>query len=236
MIRITICDDSERDLAVIRAELARYEKTKQIKFRLSAFTSPANLVFALGDGELADLYILDVSMPGMDGFAVADEIRKRSETAVIVFLTSMADQAAKGYRSKALRYVDKSDLRRGLPEALDAAIAAIDEQDEKSVLLRRYCEWRRVPLKEIVSVARVSRQLSISTVSLGELSVSRGISEFYDELNDKRFLFIDRSCFVNIDHIASLSGGDSLTLTDGRVLPVSRREMPRVKQALLDLT
>ena len=35
-----------------------------------------------------DLYILDIEMPGMDGIAVAQEIRKRNSKALIVFLTS----------------------------------------------------------------------------------------------------------------------------------------------------
>ncbi len=233
MIRLTICDDSKRDISAICAALAHYEQEKEVKLNISAYSSPENLLLALGDGELADVYVLDVSMPGTDGFTLADEIRSHSETAVIIFLTSMEDQAAMGYKSRALRYVSKLNLEKGLPEALDAARAELEKQRGSSVLLRRYSDWQRVPLREIVSVTRVARQLNIATVSMGVLTDNRGISEFFDALGDDRFLFIDRSCFVNIDYISSLRG-DSLTMTDGSVLPVSRRAMQQVKKALIE--
>lgn len=52
-------------------------------------------------------------------------------------------------------------------------------------------------------------------------------------LSDNRFLFVDRSCFVNIDYISQIKGY-SLKLTDGQILPISRRSLQNVKQTLLE--
>ena len=233
MIRINICDDSQQDIEVLKNEIEKYEIKKHIRFDVEAFKKPEQIFYQLQDNMLADIYILDVSMPGMSGFELADEIRKYSEDAVIIFLTSMENQAAMGYRSRALRYLLKMNVERDLEEALDSAVCQVEKPDEKIITLHRYSEYWRVPYRDIVCVSRLSRQLIITTASHGELTDNRGITEFYKLLDDNRFLFIDRGCFVNVDYISVLSGYE-LKMKNGKVLQISRRCLQGVKKFLLE--
>lgn len=233
MIHINICDDSQQDIDVLKSELEKYEVKKHIRFDVSAFLKPELLSYELQDNKLADIYILDVSMPGINGFELADEIRKYTETAVIIFLTSMESQATMGYKSRALRYVLKLNIEWDLEEALDSAVAQIKKPDDKIITIRRYSEYWRVPYRDIVCVRRLSRQLVITTESQGELTDNRGITEFYNILDDNRFLFVDRGCFVNVDYISQLSGYE-LKLKNGKILQISRRCLQGVKKFLLE--
>lgn len=233
MINIAVCDDSEYDLELIKKELKKYSLKKHVNLAISTFSKPDMLLYELSDNKIADIYILDVSMPGKDGFQLADDIRKYTSTSVIMFLTSMEDQAINGYKSKALRYIIKLNLDRDIEEAMDSAISEIYKADETTVALHHYNDYRKVLYKDIVSVNRISRQLVITTDSQGELTDSRGIGEFFDTLNDNRFIFIDRSCFVNIDYISQIDGY-SLKLKNGQVLPISRRQLPKVKQMIIE--
>lgn len=233
MIRINICDDSQQDIEVLKNELEKYELKKHISFDIVDFSKPELLSYELQDNRLADIYILDVSMPGINGFELADEIRKYTETAVIIFLTSMESQASMGYKSRALRYVLKLNIESELEEAVDSAVAQVKKPDEKIITIRRYNEYWRVPYRDIVCVSRLSRQLVITTVSQEELRDNRGITEFYNILDDNRFLFIDRGCFVNVDYISQLSGYD-LKLKNGKILQISRRCLQGVKKFLLE--
>jgi len=56
-----------------------------------------------------DLCILDVMMPKLDGFSVADAIRKQDESIPIIFLTakSLKEDAIKGFKVGADDYVTK---------------------------------------------------------------------------------------------------------------------------------
>lgn len=233
MIRINICDDSQQDIEVLKNELEKYGLKKHISFDIVDFSKPELLSYELQDNRLADIYILDVSMPGINGFELADEIRKYTETAVIIFLTSMESQASMGYKSRALRYVLKLNIESELEEAVDSAVAQVKKPDEKIITIRRYNEYWRVPYRDIVCVSRLSRQLVITTVSQEELRDNRGITEFYNILDDNRFLFIDRGCFVNVDYISQLSGYD-LKLKNGKILQISRRCLQGVKKFLLE--
>lgn len=233
MINIAICDDSEYDIDLLKKELDLYSLKKHVKLSINAFLNPDLLIYELNDDKIADIYILDVSMPGKDGFQLADEIRKHTSTSVILFLTSHDDMAAYGYKSKALRYIIKLNLSRDVEEALDNALKEISTVDENTVTIHKYSDYWRIPYKEIISVTRVSRQLIVSTSSFGELTDNRGITEFFNSLNDNRFLFIDRSCFVNIDYISQIEGYN-LKLKSGQILAISRRSLQNVKQVLLE--
>lgn len=233
MIRINICDDSQQDIEILKNELEKYELRKHLRFDITAFLKPELLLYELQDNNIADIYILDVSMPVRNGFELAEEIRKHSDTAVIIFLTSMESQATMGYKAKALRYVIKVNIEKDLEEALDSAVAEVKKPDDKVVTIHRYSEFWRVPYREIVCVTRLSRQLVITTDSLGELTENRGITDFYNVLDDNRFLFIDRGCFVNVDYISQLSGYE-LKMKNGKVLHISRRCLQSVKKFLLE--
>ncbi len=233
MLNISICDDSRYDIELLKKKIQEYSTKKHIQINITEFEKPEMLLYELTDGKIADIYFLDVSMPEKDGFELADEIRKYTSTSIIMFLTSHDEQAVCGYKAKALRYILKLNMERDIEEALDSAVSELSKEDENTITLHRYNDYWRVPYKEIISVTRISRQLNIETVSFGTLTDNRGITEFFDILNNDRFMFIDRSCFVNIDFISQINGYN-LKLKNGQVLPISRRSLQNVKQKLLE--
>ena len=233
MFNVSICDDSKYDIDKIKNALGMFSKRKHVELSISEFSNPEMLMYEIEDGKIADIFILDVEMPNMDGFELADKIREHTETSIIIFLTSHDEMASMGYKSKALRYVIKLNLERDIEEALDSSIAEISNVNDKTITLHHYNDYWRIAYKDIICVTRISRQLVITTRLLGDITDNRGIKEFFDMLSDNRFLFVDRSCFVNIDYISQIKGY-SLKLTDGQILPISRRSLQNVKQTLLE--
>lgn len=233
MFNVSICDDSKYDIDKIKNALGMFSKRKHVELSISEFSNPEMLMYEIEDGKIADIFILDVEMPNMDGFELADKIREHTETSIIIFLTSHDEMASMGYKSKALRYVIKLNLERDIEEALDSAIAEISNVNDKTITLHHYNDYWRIAYKDIICVTRISKQLVITTRLLGDITDNRGIKEFFDMLSDNRFLFVDRSCFVNIDYISQIKGY-SLKLTDGQILPISRRSLQNVKQTLLE--
>lgn len=232
MITLTICDDDELELEEITKLICRCLNEQRVEYTVHTFSSPNNLLYGLADNQISDIYLLDISMPEKDGFAVADEIRKLVPNAVVIFLTSHGELASVGYLYDAHRYVLKMKMNEDLPEAIKSAIQKLPALLERSIVIRHYNDAWKIPYSNIVSVTRVGRQLEILTLTQGVVLDRRGIKELYELLNDERFLFIDRSCFINIDFTSHFSGS-SIKLTTGHSLPISRRSMQSAKNAIL---
>jgi CheY-like chemotaxis protein len=87
--KIVIADDDENILKVVAAAL------RQLPIDVEVFTaSDGNQALQVIESMGADLAILDLKMPGMDGFAVCDQLRKDIRTAFlpILMLTANSDQ------------------------------------------------------------------------------------------------------------------------------------------------
>lgn len=72
-MRVAICDDNQQDIERIR----RYT-LRMIDYAVEYvfYTRPEELLRECADAEQKpDMYILDIEMPGMDGLAVAKQIR-----------------------------------------------------------------------------------------------------------------------------------------------------------------
>ena len=73
-----------------------------------------------------DLIVLDINMPGLDGFQTKRELDRAGSRAPVVFLSADAhdDHAIAAFRCGARGFVQKSRLGRDLHSALDLALHA----------------------------------------------------------------------------------------------------------------
>jgi len=116
--RVLLVDDNE-------AMLARVAKVLTPGYAVvGVFNSgPAALEAAIG--LRPDVVVLDVSMPGMNGFEVAARLRKAGCTAAVVFLTvhDEAEFVVAALAAGGLAYVLKARLVSDLPVAICEARA-----------------------------------------------------------------------------------------------------------------
>ncbi len=150
-----------------RAKILCVDDTPDNLFALEAILEPLGqelvraasgeeaLRHLLGD-EFA-LILLDVQMPGLDGFQTADLIKQRERTrhVPIIFLTAIskdAENVFKGYESGAVDYL----LKPFDPDVLRTKVAVFVELWQKTVELRRQAEQLRV--QELASLERESEE------------------------------------------------------------------------------
>lgn len=83
--------------------------------------------------------ILDIEMPGINGLAAAEEIRKKDKDCSIIFLTAFDEfgYAKKAISVKALDYLLKPCPEEELISALDEAIRLLDEREELLARLQK---------------------------------------------------------------------------------------------------
>lgn len=110
-----ICVDDERllmeDTVAMCRELALVDEAV-------GFTRPADALMYL-DRERADLALLDIDMPGMNGIELAEAIRERQPDVSVIFLTGYPEYALKAYEVHPVGYL----LKPVKKEKLEAEIA-----------------------------------------------------------------------------------------------------------------
>src|SRR5688572_26887301 len=138
-INILIVDDEPKNLTVLETILDNPD------YRLIRAESADHALRALIVEEFA-LLILDIRMPGMTGFELADMIKKRKKTAQvpIIFLTAyyLEDKhVIEGYETGAVDYL----IKPVNPAILRSKVAAFAELHRKNrALLAEVSERRRI--------------------------------------------------------------------------------------------
>ncbi len=143
-VRILVVDDDARNGAAMRGTL------EGLDAEVVVVTSGADALRALLDGHFA-VVLLDVQMPGMDGFETAELIRRRDRTrdVPIVFVTAIhqADEhVRRGYDLGAVDYLFKPFepviLRQKVRVFVELARARIEAEEHARLLAISEARYR----------------------------------------------------------------------------------------------
>jgi len=150
-VNILLVDDRPDKLLALEAILSSLNQNLiQVHSGKEALRRLLKLDFAV--------ILLDVSMPGMDGFETAALIRKRinSEHTPIIFITAIGNSEnhiAKGYQLGAVDYM----LAPIIPEILRTKVSVFVELYKKTELIQRQAEELR---RDIAARQRAEEQIS----------------------------------------------------------------------------
>ena len=129
MKRILIVEDETaiREFEAINLKRVGYDTTE-------AGSGEEALEIYDNDFEGFDIALLDISMPGMDGFALCKELRKRSDTLGIIMLTARTQEMDKisGLMLGADDYITKPFSPTELLARVDSLYRRVEMQNKKS--------------------------------------------------------------------------------------------------------
>lgn len=229
MITIAICEDENVYINTIK-EIIK----DKFDFSISDFTSGEELLEAFSaNNSLADIYIMDIELPGIGGFDAACIIKQINSNAIIIFITNYDNYVFKAYEIEAFRYIPKSDMKDKLPKALESAIKKIEKNKNE---LERYIVIgsqkrglvKKVCINDIVSFEKILRHIEFRLISGETLSDNRSIKSVLAEINDDRFVLAKKGVVININYIVGFNG-EMAILSDNTEQHISRDNLKAVK-------
>lgn len=231
MIRIAICDDEERAVALHEKIVTDSLQTQGIGCEITAYTQSRNLLYDItDDGFFYDLILLDIEMPGISGMEIPQQIKGYLPNVKIIFVTSHTEYAIDAFELAIFRYVPKNNLEVKLTAAVIDAAKLIELEAGQEYTIQTSNRLERIPYKEIYYIQRDGKNASIVS-SAGVSKVRKSLQQVFDELNAPEFIFIDRGYIVNIIQIMKVSDSMAL-LKNGEQLPISRSHLQEVKQQI----
>ena len=193
---------------------------------------------------LADVVLLDIEMPGMDGLACARELMQRKPAPTVIFITSHTDYALKAFDVAASDYLLKPVRLQRLVESLNRvqrrvpvaehALAGV-EQPMRHFNINDKGRVLKVPVEEALYLRAELKYVTLRTRER-EFVLSDSLGQL-EEKQAQDFLRIHRNCLVNRRHLfgfeAQLLEGESRWFAVLRDWPerllVSRRQTHLIK-------
>ena len=231
MVKIAICDDEEKSVALHEKMVRECLQSAGIGYEVTAYTQSRNLLYDITDDAFFyDLILLDIEMPGISGMELPQKIKEFLPNVRIIFVTSHTEYAIDAFELSIFRYVPKNNLEVKLPAAVLDAARLIELESGQEYTIQTVNRMEKIPFKDIFYVQRDGKNASIVS-SAGTAKVRKSLQQVFDELNTPEFIFIDRGCIVNIIQIMKISGGMAV-LKNGEQLPISRSHLQEVKQKI----
>jgi DNA-binding LytR/AlgR family response regulator len=230
VISIAVVEDDPATRALLGRYLDRYSQENNEPLALAEFTDGIQIAEAYrGD---FDILLMDIDMPVLNGFVVAQEIRQMDPAVIIVFVTNMTQYAIRGYEVDALSYLLKPVPYVAFAREMARALARLRRRVHASLLLSTDDCLVRLAIADIVYIESVKHRLAVHTVA-GDYSIAGPLKTMAAKLADKDFLQCNSGYLVNLHHVRSVRHGTSCHLSNGADLIISR---PRKKEFLAALT
>ncbi|MDM8517241.1 response regulator [Desulfobacterales bacterium HSG16] len=132
--KILIVDDNPENIHVLSGSL---ENNYEIMYAMDG-EDALEIVFS---GDMPDLILLDIMMPGLDGYEVCKRFKANVETRniPIIFITAMrlADDEAKGLRLGAIDYISKPFSMSVVKARISTTLRLKDEMNSRIMLSRQ---------------------------------------------------------------------------------------------------
>jgi two-component system response regulator AlgR len=241
-MRILIVDDE----TLARSHLRRMVEEIGSPYQVVAEAGTGEEALQRYDSQGAELVLLDIRMPGMDGLIAAQRLSQRDIPPAVIFTTAYEEHALAAFDSNAVAYLLKPIRRERLEQALHRAarltrpqlqaLQQLEQEEQEQYVSTTFRGGRqRIALDDILSF-RAEQKYVVVRHAGGESLLEESLASLEERFGD-RFLRIHRNALVARSRLQALEKGRAgrwwVRLNGGdERLEVSRRHVAQVRRFL----
>lgn len=220
-MKIVICDDNEMYLNKFTDLCNELKEDGDI---ICPYISSKELYEELDkDEEKAELYILDVEMPDVNGYEIRDKLEKCARGSRVVFASFHQRLTSKAYGKYVIAFVYKDDYEKQLP-----GIIRDVREDVKSNLVQIDDGTTTIFINknQIVSIVSDRVYTKINYMEKDgsirdDIIVRISLTEWQQRLGEN-FFRANNSTLINFEHVKKIS--EEIMLDDGTSIKIPRRK------------
>lgn len=233
---ILIVDDDAKDRALVSKKITEWGNKNKIDVNIKEMDHVACSSPAMRSIQDVDVLILDVEMPGIDGMTLAQHIREQNSRIEIIFVSSHAEFALRGYNVCAADYLCKPVQNAKLYAVLDYIQKRLTYKDDEPVIsLKRGTGVDKYYCADILYIKARLHGIEVVTIEKRqEYNIS--IGDVQKILPEKVFSRCHRSYIVNTKKVTEIESKlhFKLHLVSGETLDIGRAYFENIKNAILN--
>lgn len=238
MHKLVICDENKKTAKELKRVILDYMEASYRNLQVEIFSSGEEASAFIKKGGHAEIYLLNVQLPGMDGISVGRLVRDSDERAVLIYMSESGEYAYDTFEVEPLQYLLKPVATDKLFETLEQALDNIQYEESMHFVVKCKKEAVVLPMQKIACVEYHNHQISVTTVD-GEVYVSTQAKLSFSHwmeplLAQPRFIRPHSSFVVNMNCIGSISDAKSFVMMNGYHIPISVNKYTQVRSRYLE--
>lgn len=230
-MRIAVCDDEKEILEEVAGYLQELQKEEEQKIDIRSFQNAEDLLYEIEEMAPYDIVFLDIEMGTRNGISVAENIKKRYPTTLIIFMTGYYQYVYDVFDVQPCGFLRKPLRKDEFKHVYDKAV---QQCDRRPVLeYNNKGHFYRIFLKDIWFITSEKRQIVIMLKD-GEARYYGKLAEVEQSLHKRsnNFWRISQSVIINNRYLKEISyhtvtlenGEDKWTFNISQAYRVSIRE------------
>lgn len=175
-----------------------------------------------------DLVFLDIEMPGINGFALAENIRLCFEDTEIVFVSSYENLVYQSFKFKPFRFIRKSHLEEEIIEVMDTFVRKFSAGNERYMEFKTPIGMKQIKISNIIYMESQKHEVIVNHKS-GIFNCRDTMLNLEEKLVNDDFIRIHKGFLVNILYIKTIEA-NQVVLKNRKILPLGRSYKAAVKE------
>lgn len=200
-MKVMIVDDETLALSRLKRLLNENDVTN-----ITEFNNPIEALQEITKTKF-DVVFLDISMPNISGFELADAILNVDSKTFIVFQTAYEEFALEAFKKGGIGYlvkpIESNDIKNILEKISLFKNISANTQESKKILGKSGDKLYLIDIHDIYYIKADLDEVIIK-IKDADAYVRRKIGDLEELLKDKNFFRVHRSYIVNVDKIKSI--------------------------------
>ena len=227
MTKIAIIEDDNLTNKEIQSYVEKFFNEKQKEFLIKTFDNAEAFINSYKPDY--NLILVDINLPGIDGMNAIKEIRKNDSSVMVIFITSLAQYAIKGYEVGAFDFLVKPINYYSFSLKLNRAYQNLNNSLNSTIILNNKSSMKKIEISSILYIETNDHKLIFHTLD-GLFETYGSMKSYVDILSKYPFELCNQCYYVNLKYVTEVI--DNYVKVGNEKLLISRPRRPDFIKAL----
>lgn len=228
-MKIAIVEDEKVQQDYLSKMLQTIAEEKQLTLSLRVFESAEAFLFAIEE-EKMDAVLLDIELKNINGYELAELIRKKDKKIPLAFITGVKDFVFDGYKVDACGYILKPIKKESVEQLIIRIIEKLS-LSEKNVMVKTKEGIINIYENDICYIESANHNTIIRAIN-GDYISNIKLSKWIEELSSDTFFKPHRCYIINLGLIEKIEKTYILMKKNSEI-PIARGMWQELMKAYL---